>query len=141
MTQPLVNYRQVIPVKVYYADTDSAGIVYYATYMRWMEMGRCEFITTLGPDLQYPNQELVVARAALTYFKPAHYGNVLAMTLWIEELTGLSFRFQYQFARPESDGTSTLLVEASTMMVCVDIRDYRLTAIPSPMLTQFKALA
>lgn len=137
-----MKHSQVFPVKVYYADTDSAGIVYYATYMRWMEMARCEYITHLSSELlHHPNQELVVARANLTYFKPAHYGNSLDVMIWFEELTGLSFRFQYKFIRPEADGTKTLLVEASTMMVCVDIRDYHLTALPTNILNHLKALA
>ncbi|WP_218080223.1 acyl-CoA thioesterase [Anthocerotibacter panamensis] len=131
-----MSQRQTFPIKVYYADTDSAGIVYYANYMRWMEMARCEFLEHLGtdvPGIQAGGVVVVVARAGLTYHKPGRFGDRLELVVWTSEVTGLSFKFNYQFLRPEAHG-STLLVEAHTLMVCVDSTDFRLLPVPRVLL-------
>ncbi len=125
---------KIFPIKVYYADTDSAGIVYYGTYMRWMEMGRCEFFSQLGFDLAQQDQEgliLVVARANLNYQRPGRLGDLLQMAIWVTELTGFSFKFNYKFLRQEGQEEPVSLVEAHTLMVCVDRKDYRLQPLPS----------
>lgn len=124
---------QVFPLKVYYADTDSAGIVYYGTYMRWMEMGRCEFFSHQGFDLAQGQEAgviLVVARANLNYQRPARLGDSLQMAIWVTELTGLSFKFNYRFLKSGEPADPTALVEAQTLMVCVETRDFRLQPLP-----------
>lgn len=127
----VLGHREIFPLKVYYADTDCAGIVYYGTYMRWMEMGRCEFFNQHGIALsgQHEDGILVVARANLTYQKPARLGELLHMVVWVTEVTGLSFKFNYQFVRPNAE-EETLLVEAHTLMLCVDSRDFRFQPLP-----------
>lgn len=125
--------KNIFPLKVYYADTDAAGIVYYGTYMRWMEMGRCEFFDRGGidiPKLQAEGFILVVARANLTYHKPARLGDSLEMAISIRELTGLSFKFNYQFLRQEATQEYTSIVEADTLMVCVDSQNFQLQSLP-----------
>jgi acyl-CoA thioester hydrolase len=127
--------NNIFPFKVYYADTDAAGIVYYGTYMRWMEMGRCEFFDRGGIDIPKLQEEgfiLVVARANLTYHKPARLGDLLQMKIWISELTGLSFKFNYQFLRQEAIEEPTSIVEAYTLMVCVDSQNFQLQSLPEP---------
>jgi acyl-CoA thioester hydrolase len=128
--------RTRFPLKVYYADTDSAGIVYYGTYMRWMEMGRCEFFGQYGIDLSQQQDAgliLVVARANLTYQRPARLGDSLIMDIWVSEVSGLSFKFNYQFLRSGTAEETPPLVEAQTLMVCVDSQDFRLQSLPPKM--------
>ena len=49
------------PVRVYYEDTDAAGIVYYATFLRFLERGRTEFLRDLG----YQQQEIAAMKLAI----------------------------------------------------------------------------
>lgn len=127
-----VSLGDRFPIRVYYADTDSAGIVYYATYMRWMEVGRCEFFRQRGLPLDQYQQEgtiLVVARATLNYKRPARLGEMLHLDIWPTDLTSLSFQFNYQFLLAEGAGEPGLLVEATTLMVCVSAQDFSLTSV------------
>ncbi len=124
-------YQHILPIRVYYADTDSGGLVYYATYMRWMEMGRCEFLRNTGIDLRKQQDSgviTVVARANLTYIRPGRYGDDLQMILWVSEVSTVSFKFHYQFVRQEDK--PMILVEAETQMVTVESGSFRLMAIP-----------
>ncbi|MCK9202611.1 MAG: 4-hydroxybenzoyl-CoA thioesterase, partial [Gallionella sp.] len=49
--------KNVHPLRVYYEDTDAAGIVYYANYLRFMERGRTEFLRSLGHNQHQLMQE------------------------------------------------------------------------------------
>jgi len=126
-------HQEIFPLKVYYADTDSGGLVYYATYMRWMEMSRSEYFTRMGVDLRKQQQEgkiYVVAKAQLTYLKPGQYADLINLVVNISDVSLASFKFEYQFLRPEPNGTTTTLVEATTQMVCVSTGDFRMQPIP-----------
>ncbi len=139
-----VTDRFVIPLRVYYADTDSAGIVYYGTYMRWMELGRCEFFSHYGFDLSAKQEEgviLVVARATLNYQRPARLGQYLNMVIWVTEVSGFSFKFNYQFLHHQEGAAETPLVDAQTMMVSVGTHDFKLQPIPEPAATMLKQVA
>jgi acyl-CoA thioester hydrolase len=136
--------RKNFPLKVYYADTDSAGIVYYGTYMRWMEIGRCEFFGQLGFDLAEHHEEgsiLVVANANLNYKKPARLGEFLDMNVWITEISPMTLKFNYQFLKTESNGVKTILVDAQTLMVCVDRKDLQLQAVPLKLISALEPYA
>jgi hypothetical protein len=68
------SHTEVLPVRVYYEDTDAAGIVYYANYLRFIERGRTEFLRTFGHDQNQLMKEGVafaVRSVAAEYLKPA----------------------------------------------------------------------
>lgn len=72
------------PVRVYYEDTDLAGIVYYANYLKFIERGRSEWIASLGIDqMQLRAQEgivFAVRRVEADYLRPALFGDDLEVT-------------------------------------------------------------
>lgn len=72
------------PVRVYYEDTDLAGIVYYANYLRFIERGRSEWIAALGIDqMQLRAQDgivFAVRRVEADYLRPALFGDDLEVT-------------------------------------------------------------
>ncbi len=134
--------QEVFPIKVYCADTDCGGIVYYAVYMRWMEMGRCDFFERLGARLPTGDDTepfMVVAQANLNYKKPSKFGDLLNMVVWVSEVTALSFKFHYQFQRLEPDSSASVLVEAQTLVLFVNSKDFRLLSIPRPTLALLEA--
>ncbi|RTZ81412.1 MAG: hypothetical protein DSZ01_00850, partial [Gammaproteobacteria bacterium] len=73
-----MNYR--FPVRVYYEDTDAAGIVYYANYFRFMERARTEWLRELGyeqDDLRARHGLVfVVCRAEADYLDPARFNDL-----------------------------------------------------------------
>ena len=73
------------PLRVYYEDTDAAGVVYYANYLKFMERARTEWLAALGFDLAEFEQShgvlFVVARMEIEYRAPARLGDRLEATL------------------------------------------------------------
>ena len=80
------------PVRVYYEDTDLAGIVYYANYLKFIERGRSEWVRELGVDQAAMKREdgvvFAVRRVEADYHKPAHYDDQLEVVTEVEAVTG-----------------------------------------------------
>jgi len=118
------------PVRVYYEDTDTAGVVYYAGYLRFLERGRTEWLRALGVGQFRLAQEagIVFAVRALNieYLKPARLDDVLAV---LTELT-LPGRAQVTLKqRIERDGET--LVEASVRIACLNTKTMKPAALPA----------
>ena len=73
------------PVRVYYEDTDAAGVVYYANYLKFMERARTEWLSALGFDLAAVEREhgvvFVVHRVEIDFREPAQLSDRLDVTL------------------------------------------------------------
>jgi acyl-CoA thioester hydrolase len=95
-------------VRVRYAETDQMGVVYYANYLIWMEVGRVELCRATG--IRYRDMEiddgvlLVVAEANCRYLAPARYDDEVRIRTWIAEATARLVRFEYEFF-DETSGT------------------------------------
>lgn len=80
------------PIRVYYEDTDLAGIVYYANYLKFIERGRSEWVRTLGVDQAAMKRDegvvFAVRRVEADYHKPALYDDELVVTTDVETVTG-----------------------------------------------------
>jgi len=79
-------------LRVYYEDTDLAGIVYYANYLRFMERGRTEYLRALGIDQARMRTEegvvFAVRSVALDYLAPAVFDDVLTVTTRVTGQSG-----------------------------------------------------
>jgi acyl-CoA thioester hydrolase len=112
----------VLPIRVYFEDTDFSGLVYHASYVRWCERGRSDFLRLLGND----NAQLisgatgrepsafVVRRMALDYLKPAKIDDVLEIETRLKSMTAASLTLRQMVRRSER-----LLFEADVMLVLV----------------------
>jgi acyl-CoA thioester hydrolase len=73
------------PVRVYYEDTDAAGVVYYANYLRFLERARTEWLASLGITLDRLEREhgvvFAVHRLEIEYLQPARLYAPLEVTL------------------------------------------------------------
>lgn len=84
----------VLPVRVYHEDTDFSGLVYHASYLRWCERGRSDFVRLIGVDQktlfegEHPDglSFFVVRRMELDYFKPALMDDVLEVWTRVDEI-------------------------------------------------------
>ncbi len=117
------------PVRVYYEDTDTAGVVYYAGYLRFLERGRTEWLRSLGVEQPKIATELGVAFAVrslnIEYLKPARLDELLTIVTHVESMG----RAQIMFGqRVEREGE--LLVEATVRIVSLNLHSMKATALP-----------
>lgn len=80
-----------LPVRVYYEDTDMAGIVYYANYLRFIERGRSEWVREIGMDQNAMKAEgyvFAVRRVEADYLAPARLDDELIVTTEVTQVTG-----------------------------------------------------
>lgn len=79
-----------IPVRVYYEDTDAAGIVYHANYLKYMERCRSDWLLHCGSDVRRVREDFgivfTVRRAVLDYRAPARLSDALDVTLSVAKL-------------------------------------------------------
>jgi acyl-CoA thioester hydrolase len=110
-------------LRVRYAETDQMGVVYYANYFVWCEIGRVEFFRQLGHDYKSMEVEddchLPVVDATCRYRSPARYDDEIAIETRVTTLRGAVIKFGYRILRVEPDG-ERLLAEAETVHVSVD---------------------
>ena len=104
------------PVRVYYEDTDFSGIVYHASYLRFMERGRTNYLRLIGADhralfeqaeKEAPGFAFVVRHMSIDFRKPALMDDVLEIVTAPEEVKGASVTLQSEgHARRGSAGRS-----------------------------------
>jgi acyl-CoA thioester hydrolase len=119
----------ILPVRIYYEDTDAAGMVYYANYLKFMERGRTEWLRQLGFVQSRMVDELGVAFVARTskvdYLKSARLDDLLEV---VSEVASVG-RAQVVFAqRVLRDGE--VLAEGTMRIACVDPARGRACAMP-----------
>jgi len=83
----------ILPVRIYYEDTDLSGVVYHANYLRYMERGRSEYfraagITRLAMLEEAEPTAWTLRKAALEYFKPARVDDLIEVHTVCVAITG-----------------------------------------------------
>jgi acyl-CoA thioester hydrolase len=111
----------LLPVRVYFEDTDCAGVVYHANFLKFCERARSDFIRLLGLDHQsLANPErgepavFVVRRVEIDYLKPGRMDDLLEIVTSCAEIGSASLVLQQDVRRGD-----TLLVRAKVMVVLV----------------------
>tara|TARA_B100001029_G_scaffold105866_1_gene87321 strand:+ start:3038 stop:3436 length:399 start_codon:yes stop_codon:yes gene_type:complete len=106
-------------VKVYYEDTDSGGVVYYANYLKFLERARSEAIYTLGFTnsglLEKYNILLIVKSCNIEYKKPAKFEDKINIISEVISFTKTSFLMKQNISR-----NNELITEANVHIVIVD---------------------
>ncbi len=91
--------------RVYYEDTDLAGIVYYANYLKFIERGRSEWVRGLGVDQAAlragEGVVFAVRRIEADYLAPAHFDDMLEVTTAVEGATAARLVLRQQVARAD----------------------------------------
>ncbi len=91
--------------RVYYEDTDMAGIVYHANFLKFIERGRSEWVASLGIDQREmkarDGQAFVVRRIECDYLSPAYYGDDLTVLTAVDSLGGARMVLRQQVCRGE----------------------------------------
>jgi acyl-CoA thioester hydrolase len=116
-------------IRVRYGDTDAMGIVYYANYLRWFEMGRTEMMRHLGiayKEIEEQGVYLPVSEAFCKYHRPAKYDDILIVETRIDFLKKVSMQFSYRILRAEDNAE---LVSGTTLHGFID-RQGRIVKVP-----------
>jgi acyl-CoA thioester hydrolase len=90
-------------LRVRYAETDKMGVVYYANYLVWFEVGRTDWLRATGwcyRDMEIEGLALPVVEAACEYRRPAKYDDELEVQTTGALLSPVRVRFDYQVTRP-----------------------------------------
>ena len=107
-----------IPVRVYWEDTDAGGIVYHASYVRFMERARSEWLRVVGIDqLALRDRERIqftVVDMQIAWKRPALFDDLLEVTAGLKEIRGVSFTF-HQEVRRGSDVLAVATVRAAAI--------------------------
>jgi len=116
--------------RVYYADTDHEGVVYYANYLKWFEIGRTEILRQCGydySDIEKKSLIVPIVEVKCNYQEPARYNDIIIIKTTIENIGNSSIKFHYQIIR-KKDGK--LLAKGYTVNVFVDTKTMKSTKIP-----------
>jgi acyl-CoA thioester hydrolase len=116
--------RHILPVRVYFEDTDAGGVVYHASFVRFAERGRTDFLRLLGTDARRlidgsDSREpaaFVVRRMTFDFFRPSRMDDLLEVETRVKELGGASVTLIQTVTRD-----SLRLVEAEVTVVLVSI--------------------
>lgn len=103
--------------RVRFGDTDAAGIVYYATYLRWFEAGRGELMRAAGiPYHSLVGDDLImpVVEAWARYRSPARYDDLLRVESWVHELRAATVVVAHQIWCDER-----LIAEGGARLACM----------------------
>lgn len=135
------------PIRVYYEDTDSGGVVYYANYLKFMERARTELLRSIGYEQDQLQQELgiifAVHSANIQYKKPARFNDELNVITSIAALGRASIHFKQSIYLAASHhdeaftgvGSSGLLAgllsEAEIKIACLNAKQFTPQSIPS----------
>jgi len=128
-------------LRVRYAETDQMGVVYYANYFVWCEIGRVEFFRQLGWD--YKQMEIAddchlpVVEASCRYRSPARYDDEIVIETRVTALRSHVIKFGYRLLRVAAGGNQ-LLAEAETIHVSVD-KQMQKKLLPEKYLTAIRA--
>ena len=124
-----MTHTHATELRVRYAETDRMGVVYYANYLIWCEVGRVELLRSLGRSyaaLEAEGIGLAVSEANVRYLSPARFDDRVRIETTLTGVRSRAVTFDYLITNAE---TGARLATARTALVSID-RDGRLTAIP-----------
>jgi len=123
-----------------YSETDKMGVIYYANYLVWMEMGRTDYCKSVGfdyRDMELDGANMAVAEATCRYITPAHYDEEILVRTQVERLNRRLITFVYVIS---NDQTGTVLAEGRTVHSAMG-NDGKSRSIPLRYLELMKAAA
>ena len=126
------------PVRVYYEDTDAAGLVYYANYPKFMERARTEWLRALGFEQTELRDEhgilFAVSKMEIEFLKPARFNDLLSVSVEISRAGKASLDLLQRVLR----GTEELVCRGTVRIACVEAETMRPCSTPAAVLTELE---
>ncbi|HWB46520.1 MAG TPA: YbgC/FadM family acyl-CoA thioesterase [Hyphomicrobiaceae bacterium] len=124
--------RHLLPVRVYFEDTDFSGFVYHASYLRWCERGRSDFLRLVGNDHRAliegtaggEPSAFVVRRMALEFLKPARIDEILEVSTRVSKVTAATLALDQSISR---DGVALFTAQVLVALVSASGKPMRLS--------------
>lgn len=125
--------RHLLPIRVYFEDTDFSGLVYHASYVRWCERGRSDFLRLIGNDHKALIEgaagrapaAFVVRRMSLEFLRPARIDEVLEVATRVKETTAATLVLDQRIGRNDVE---LFTAEVTVVLVSVAGKPLRLSA-------------
>ena len=128
------------PIRVYYEDTDTGGVVYYANYLKFMERARTEMLRHKGFEQDSLRDEenilFVVRSVEMDLLQPARFNDQLQVKTRIAESTRTSLTFEQHIHR---HGEDKALCSGRIRIACIDAQRWKPVAIPKQLLQELEA--
>jgi len=125
-----------LPIRVYYEDTDSGGVVYYANYLKFMERARDEMLRAAGFEqdrLIFEECVIFAVRSAtIDYLKPARFNELLMTTVQVQKLGKASIVFLQEVHK--ANDPDFVCARAIIKIACLDANKMSPTPLPTAML-------
>ncbi|MCB1784305.1 MAG: YbgC/FadM family acyl-CoA thioesterase [Alphaproteobacteria bacterium] len=151
--------KHIIPIRIYYEDTDAGGVVYHANYLKFAERGRTEFLRATGFENRKLSEDegiiFVVRHIDIHYLKPAFLDDSLIMVSTIKEIKNSSFIMNQRVYRPKKNAEHSKnhaskaqdediesmehLCDMHVVLVCVDAKKLTPVRLPEDVKTAFAA--
>ncbi|MCH8332895.1 tol-pal system-associated acyl-CoA thioesterase [Candidatus Sumerlaeota bacterium] len=129
----------IYPLRVYYEDTDAAGIVYYANYLKYAERARTELLRDLGTEnarlMETEGLAFAVRRCEVDFFKPARLDDLLSVETRLIDVGGASLVADQRVKR---DNAELVRMELKLACMSLDGRPARLPAAVKSRLEEFR---
>jgi len=126
------------PVRVYYEDTDSGGVVYYANYLRFMERARTEWMRQLGfeQDVLIREEGIVFAvrSAHIEYLGPARFNDLLSVQTELRRCGRASMTFAHTITREQDPAKPCCIGDIK--IACINATSFRPQPIPDSLLKE-----
>jgi acyl-CoA thioester hydrolase len=123
------------PVRVYYEDTDSGGIVYYANYLRFMERARTEWLRARSVEQDRLLGEhgviFAVRSVQLDYLRPARFNQLLAVSAKVVGTGRASLTFEQEVMLQTAEGGDEVLCRGRIRIACLDAHSLKPRPIPA----------
>ena len=127
-----------LPIRVYYEDTDVAGVVYHANYLKFMERARTEWLRELGQDQKLLIEQdiaFAVVNANISYIKPARFNDALIVTSKVTGQGRASMSFEQKVVLEKNP--SQILSTASIKVACVTLSNMKPRSLPDVLREEF----
>jgi acyl-CoA thioester hydrolase len=125
------------PIRIYWEDTDAAGIVFYANYLKFFERARTEWLRSLGFEQEAlragAGLAFVVTDTALRYVEPARLDDSIEVTVEVGHIGPASLSVVQQARRADR-----LLAEGTIRVGCVDLGTFRPRRVPDDILARIR---
>ncbi len=118
------------PIRVYYEDTDAAGVVYHSNYLKYMERARTEWLRELGFSQQVLREEtgviIVIVDLDMKFVRPAKLDDLLEVKSTLIKARGVSFLFDQSIERSQEQ-----LCAARLKGVCLNALTFKPQRLPA----------
>ena len=128
--------------RVYYEDTDSGGVVYYANYLKFMERARTEFLRKFGFEqdqlIEQQNVIFAVRSVQLDYKSPARFNDEINITANVIEMKKVSMLFEQKITNIKQP--NKILCEGQIRIACLHADTFKPCAIPENLLEAIRVI-